>query len=53
MDVEHRSLNLLVDEKEMKQRLEIWTAPSPRATKGTLGLYARHASSHATGAYIL
>jgi dihydroxy-acid dehydratase len=53
MDVVRRSLNLLIDEEEMKRRLENWTGPSPRATKGTLGLYARHASSHSTGAYIL
>ncbi len=53
MDVERRSLNLVIDEKEIKRRLESWTPPSPRVTKGTLGLYARYASSHATGAYIL
>jgi len=53
MDVARRSLNLLIDETEMKRRLETWTSPSPRATKGILGLYARYASSHATGAYIL
>jgi dihydroxy-acid dehydratase len=53
MDVEDRSLNLLIDDTEMKERLAAWTPPAPRATKGTLGLYARYASSHATGAYIL
>ena len=53
MDVARRSLDLLIGEEEMKRRLEAWTTPNPRAAKGTLGLYARHASSHATGAYIL
>ena len=50
---ENRSLNLLIDDSELKRRLDAWVAPEPRATKGTLGLYARYAPSHATGAYIL
>ena len=50
---ENRSFDLLIDDSELKQRLDAWVAPEPRATKGTLGLYARYASSHATEAYIL
>jgi dihydroxy-acid dehydratase len=53
MDVENRSLALCIDDGELKRRLAVWTAPEPRATRGTLGLYARYASSHATGAFIL
>lgn len=42
LDVESRSLDLLVDEEEMERRRAAWTPPPARDTRGFRKLYAEH-----------
>jgi L-arabonate dehydrase len=42
LDVEARSLDVLVDEEEMARRRAEWTPPEPRDTRGYRAMYARH-----------
>ena len=50
IDVAARKLDIEVTDKELKQRLESWKAPTPRYATGVLGKYARLVSSASTGA---
>ncbi len=50
IDVEERSLNLLVDEEEIARRLEDWKRPEPKFKRGYLGLYSKIAASGSEGA---
>ena len=52
IDVENRSIDLLVPEEEIRVRLQNWTPPAPRFTKGWLGLYCKAAGSGAEGGVI-
>ena len=52
IDVESRSLELLVPQEEIETRLAAWQPPAPRFTKGWLGLYCKAAGSGAEGGII-
>ena len=42
LDIEARSINVLVSEEEMQKRKAAWTAPSPKFTRGYGTLYLKH-----------
>jgi len=50
IDLDARTLNLLVDEAEMARRREAWVRPEPKIAKGWLARYARLVQSANTGA---
>lgn len=52
IDVDNRSLKLLVSDEEIEERLKKWTRPKPKFTKGYLALYSRLAASGAEGAIL-
>jgi dihydroxy-acid dehydratase len=50
IDAETNELRLVIDEHEIAQRLEKWTQPAPRYTRGVLAKYAKLVSSASLGA---
>ena len=42
LDIEARSINVLVSEEEMQKRKAAWIAPSPKFTRGYGTLYLKH-----------
>ena len=52
IDVDNRSINLLIDENIIAERLKNWKRPEPKFKKGYLALYSRLASSGAEGAIL-
>ncbi|MCF2672207.1 dihydroxy-acid dehydratase [Fusobacterium varium] len=50
IDVDNRSLKLLVSDEEITARLKNWKRPKPKFTKGYLALYSKLAASGAEGA---
>ncbi|WP_312635514.1 dihydroxy-acid dehydratase [Oscillibacter sp.] len=50
IDVEERSLNVLVSDEELAVRKAAWKAPAPKFTRGWLSLYCKLAGSGAEGA---
>ena len=50
VDIRDRKLELLLPESELKERLEKFKPPAPRAKRGYLALYSRVVSSAAEGA---
>ena len=50
IDAENNELSLVVNEHEIARRLEIWTQPLPRYTRGVLAKYAQLVSSASLGA---
>ena len=50
IDVEERSLNVLVSDEELAARRAAWKAPAPKFTRGWLSLYCKLAGSGAEGA---
>ncbi|MGM0491946.1 MAG: dihydroxy-acid dehydratase [Armatimonadota bacterium] len=50
IDLDERTLELLVDEDELERRREDWTRPEPKITKGWLARYAKLVTSANTGA---
>ncbi|MFT4009021.1 MAG: IlvD/Edd family dehydratase [Nocardioidaceae bacterium] len=42
VDVEARTLDLLVDDDELERRRAAWTPPPPKDTRGYRALYAKH-----------
>ncbi len=50
LDVNTRTLDLLVDEDELAVRREGWTAPSPKYTRGVLSKYVKLVGSARYGA---
>ena len=50
LDLDARTLNLLVDEAELARRRETWVAPAPKVQKGWLARYAKQVKSAASGA---
>lgn len=50
IDVENRSINLLVSDEEIKNRLKEWKRPEPKFKRGYLGLYCKIAASGSEGA---
>lgn len=49
IDVENKSINLLVENEEIQRRLKEWIRPEPKFKKGWLGLYCKLASSGSEG----
>ncbi len=49
IDINNRSLNLIVSQEEINRRLSKWKRPKRKFTKGYLGLYSKFASSGAEG----
>ena len=52
IDVETRSIQLLVSQEEIGRRLAAWKRPEPKFKTGWLGLYCRLAASGAEGAVL-
>lgn len=52
IDVDNRSISLLVPDEEIKERLLKWRKPEPKFQRGYLKLYSKLASSGAEGAVI-
>ena len=52
IDVEARSIQLLVSQEEIARRLAAWKRPEPKFKTGWLGLYCRLAASGAEGAVL-
>jgi dihydroxy-acid dehydratase len=52
IDIPNKTLCLHVSETEIANRLQHWTRPKPKFTKGYLGLYTKLASSAASGAVL-
>ena len=50
IDAEKQEITLEVPEEEIQQRLNHWTVPKPRYTKGVLAKYAKSVSSASQGA---
>jgi len=50
IDVEKRTLDMLVDQSEIDCRLAAWKRPEPKFKRGWLGLYCKLAASGAQGA---
>jgi dihydroxy-acid dehydratase len=50
IDIPGRRIDLLLSEKEIKERLGKWKRPKPKITKGYLSRYARMVTSAGTGA---
>ncbi len=50
IDIPGRRVDLLLSEKEIKERLSKWKPPKPKITKGYLSRYARMVSSAGDGA---
>jgi dihydroxy-acid dehydratase len=50
LDVDRRRLDLIVPDEELAERLEQWTPPEPRYTKGVFAKYARDVGSASEGA---
>lgn len=50
IDIEKRSLNLLVSDEEIQCRLKQWKRPEPKFKRGYLGLYCKIAASGSEGA---
>jgi dihydroxy-acid dehydratase len=42
LNVEKRSLTLLVTEKELQKRRSVWTAPEPSAERGYVSMFIKH-----------
>ena len=51
-DIEARTLDLLVEEKVMRERKSKWVCPPPKISKGYLARYADHVSSVSQGAVL-
>ena len=52
IDIPAKKLNIKLDQKTIKERLEKWTPPKPKITKGYLARYAKLVHSANTGAIL-
>ena len=50
IDVENRRIDVELSEDELRARLDEWTAPTPRYTRGVFAKYAKSVSSASEGA---
>jgi len=50
IDVDNRLLTLEIDDAEMRRRLDAWTPPAPKYTRGVFAKYVASVSSAAQGA---
>lgn len=49
IDLQGRTMNVLLSDEELKQRQENWIQPEPKITKGYLARYAKLVTSASTG----
>ena len=49
IDLQGRTINVLLSDEELKQRQENWVQPEPKITKGYLARYAKLVTSASTG----
>ncbi|MDD3652906.1 MAG: dihydroxy-acid dehydratase [Desulfotomaculaceae bacterium] len=52
IDIPNNSLNVLLSQDEISDRLKNWQPPEPKVKKGYLARYARHVTSASTGAIV-
>jgi dihydroxy-acid dehydratase len=52
IDIVSRTLNVELDDEEIRQRLSLWKPPEPKVTKGYLAHFAKYATSADKGAYL-
>ncbi|MCG9479288.1 MAG: dihydroxy-acid dehydratase [Actinomycetia bacterium] len=52
IDIQANSINLLVDEQTINQRLDKWSAPQPKITEGYLARYSKMVTSAHRGAVL-
>ncbi|MGB9597922.1 MAG: dihydroxy-acid dehydratase, partial [Candidatus Poribacteria bacterium] len=52
IDIPNRSLDLLVSDEEIKDRLSKWTPPEPKIKTGYLSRYSKLVKSAGTGAIL-
>lgn len=50
IDIPNRKIDVLLSDKEIKERLSKWKPPRPKITKGYLSRYVRMVSSAGSGA---
>jgi dihydroxy-acid dehydratase len=50
IDIPNATLHLQISEDELQQRLEAWTPPPPKVTKGYLSIYSKMANTAEKGA---
>ena len=50
IDAEKRTIDFKVSKAELKRRLDAWSAPKPRYTRGVLSKYAKQVASASLGA---
>ncbi|HCC68726.1 MAG TPA: dihydroxy-acid dehydratase [Nitrospiraceae bacterium] len=50
IDIPDRRINVLISDKELKERLAVWNAPEPKIKKGWLARYAAFVTSASQGA---
>ncbi len=50
LDIEGKTINLLVSEAEIKERKKSWVKPKPKVSSGYLNVYSKLASSAMSGA---
>ncbi|MBC7334004.1 MAG: dihydroxy-acid dehydratase, partial [Actinobacteria bacterium] len=53
IDIEKKSLNLLISEEEMKSRMNSWKAPDPKVKEGYLYRYSKSVTSASRGAVLV
>ena len=52
IDIENRSIDVLIDEAELEERRAAWTPIAPRYTRGALAKYAKLVGSAESGAVL-
>jgi dihydroxy-acid dehydratase len=52
IDIQNRTLRLLISDKEMEKRFINWIKPEPKVDKGFLNIYSKIVSSAKYGAYL-
>ncbi|MFX1340102.1 MAG: dihydroxy-acid dehydratase, partial [Promethearchaeota archaeon] len=51
IDLDNRTLNLLISDNDIKERLSKWVIPEPNVTSGFLDIYRKIVSSAKFGAF--
>lgn len=52
IDLEHRQLNILISEEELRERFKTWKRPTLKVESGFLSIYRKVVSSAKFGAYL-
>ncbi|HAX17327.1 MAG TPA: dihydroxy-acid dehydratase, partial [Actinobacteria bacterium] len=50
IDILNNKINVLIDDNEIKSRLDKWKAPEPKIKEGYIGRYSRMVTSASRGA---